>query len=269
MKKTIAVFVAGIVAGAAGAWFAAGLHSAPAPQAPAPAQVQTPPPADAALADAQAALQREREKNARLEKCLARATRLVDKALEREKEGDAAGETPQAEGAVVAGDDIDILEELKKRLADDEFDEVTNAMERASIVRAAKAKDKLDFLSAIDTSRMSEKDRATHKKFVEKFRRREEVMSKLKGGIPSKDTLQEMVMAELDLASVSKEERQALLALAVDEMGYSGEEASGIVEMMESIFSCTSPGGMDGAVPEDLGEGMSGGISFDIQAIGL
>ena len=208
-------------------------------------------------------------KIARLEQLLGDAQKLVDKAIRQNSRPVAITDTSAA--AEISQDGAwDLLGELKKRLSDEELAQVTNAFAEASMLRAAKAQDRLAFLEGIDVSSMTEKERDTHARFIEKFRRREAAMAKMKGGLPTKESLEELVMSEVDLAGIAKEERAALLALAARELGLTGGEAASLADAMGTVFDCTSSGGIE-APPELDGLNFDGPVSFDVQTqvIGL
>ncbi len=263
--RSIAVVTLAAAVGAFGGYFAAqrALECAPAVEA------ETPPVAGTAELDrANATIARQKQEIERMQKLLARAAALVDKSIADDRQSGAAATNATFGVAVGSAEGLDILGELRKNLTEEEFNAATNAISQASIVRAAKAADKIEFLSSLDTDSMEAAEKAVHAKFIERLKRREAVMAKMTGGIPTSDTLQEFVEAEMGLAEVAKEERAALLSLAARELGYSGDAADTLRETMESIFDCTSQSGLEAAM-DGAGGMPAGGISIETSVMSL
>lgn len=155
------------------------------------------------------------------------------------------GENGETNYVVAVGEDVDVIGEMKKRLDEEDFGKVTNAMARLKANMAAKAKDRIAFRKSIDVSAMTKEERDEHSKFIELAERREAVMAKMKFGIPDQSTLQEMMEVEMLIRPAAKEERSALSLELAHELGYSGEDAESVRDAIVNIFDSTS-GGLDG-----------------------
>ena len=168
---------------------------------------------------------------------------------------------------VAVGEDVDVIGEMRKRLNEEDFGKVTNAMERLKANMAAKAKDRIAFLKSIDVSAMTKEERDAHSKFIELAERREAVMSKMKLGIPDQSTLQEMMEVEMQIRPAAKRERSALALELARELGYSGENAESVQDAIGNIFDSTS-GGLDGMM--DAAEAIPGiDVGTDVKVLPL
>lgn len=177
------------------------------------------------------------------------------------------GENGETNYVVAVGEDVDVIGEMKKRLDEEDFGKVTNAMARLKANMAAKAKDRIAFLKSIDVSAMTKEERDEHSKFIELAERREAVMSKMKFGIPDQSTLQEMMEVEMLIRPAAKEERSALSLELAHELGYSGEDAESVRDAIVNIFDSTS-GGLDGMM--DAAEAIPGiDVGTDVKVLSL
>ena len=211
---------------------------------------------------------------AELEKSLAAARRALT-ALNKAEKGKVAAVASATNGAErvisVSGEDADILGTLKSQLSETEFSQVTNAMTQLRARLAEKAKGRMDYLASIDTSEMTDDERANHERFLSLMEKREAAASKMKGGIPDAATIQKMVELEVQMAPVAKKERSALVRQVARELGYQGDDVNVIGETMDTIFDCTGSGGMGGL--GDIMEGASGTpdvkVNVETHVIGL
>ena len=177
------------------------------------------------------------------------------------------GENGETNYVVAVGEDVDVIGEMKKRLDEEDFGKVTNAMARLKANMAAKAKDRIAFLKSIDVSAMTKEERDAHSKFIELTAKREAVRSKMKFGLPDQQTIREMMDVEMQLMPLAKAERAALARELARELGYTGEDVESVQEAVANIFDCTS-GGLDGMM--DAAEGMPGvEIGTDMQVLTL
>lgn len=123
--------------------------------------------------------------------------------------------------------------------------------------RQERAQSKMDFLSSIDTSTMSESARANHENLMTLISKRAELESKMGPGLmdlsdEDRDAIfKEMHDTEHAIREANREERDALLQQTAEVLGFSGDEASEIVDTVKEIYEATSsdrggPGGPGG-----------------------
>ena len=269
--KIVFVALAALVLGAAGG-FAVGMSRRPNAE-PAEAKAEKP-----AVSEDAARLAKAQKRIAELESRLAAAKRAATalKDAKHEKAASAPAPTNAAERVVaVEGKDGDVLDALKSQLSHDEFSQVTNAMTQMRARLAEKAKGRMEFLSSINMDGMSSDERKNHAKFLELMERREATAAKMKGGLPDAATIQKLVELEMEMAPVAKKARAALVGQVARELGYQGEDVDVVRDTVNTIFDCTSGGGIGGLgdIMENVG-GMSGmGAAPDVkvqtQVIGL
>ena len=187
-----------------------------------------------------------------------------------------AAETNAAERVIaVEGDGKDVLDALKGQLSHEEFSQVTNAMTQMRARLAEKAKGRMEFLASINLDGMSADERKNHAKFLELMERREAAAAKMKGGIPDAATIQKLVELEVEMTPVAKKARSALVRQVARELGYQGEDVEVVRDTIDTIFDCTSSGGLGGLGDVLEGaEGMPGmsvspSVSVETHVIGL
>ena len=123
--------------------------------------------------------------------------------------------------------------------------------------RQERAQSKMDFLSSIDTSTMSESARANHENLMTLISKRAELESKMGPGLmdlsdEDRDAIfKEMHDTEHAIREASRDERDALLQQTAEVLGFSGDAASEIVDTVKEIYEATSsehggPGGPGG-----------------------
>ena len=78
----------------------------------------------------------------------------------------------------------------------------------------------------------------------------------MKGGIPDASTIQKLVELEMEMAPVAKKARSALVRQVARDLGYRGDDMEVIHDTINSIFDCTSSGGLGGL--GDIMEGAEG-----------
>ena len=266
--KIVFVALAALVLGAAGG-FAVGMSRRPNAE-PAEAKAEKP-----AVSEDAARLAKAQKRIAELESRLAAARRAATalKDAKQEKAASAPAPTNAAERVVaVEGKDGDVLDALKSQLSHDEFSQVTNAMTQMRARLAEKAKGRMEFLSSINMDGMSSDERKNHAKFLELMERREATAAKMKGGLPDAATIQKLVELEMEMAPVAKKARSALVRQVARELGYQGEDVEVVRDTIDTIFDCTSSGGL-GDIMEGA-EGMPGmsvapGVKVETHVIGL
>ncbi len=247
--KILLVALAGVAIGLAGG-FAIGMALGPNPP---PAEA---PAAKTAESDDAARLEKAEKRIAELERSLAAAKHAAAVAKKKDQKiaTAAQAETDAPERVVtVEGKDTDVLDALKSKLSHDEFSQVTNAMTQMRARLAEKAKGRMDYLASLDTGGMSADERKNHRRFLELMERREAVTAKAKGGIPDATTIQKLMELEMEMVPVAKKARSALVRQVARDLGYRGADMEVIHDTINSIFDCTSSGGL-----ADMMEGAEG-----------
>ena len=265
------VALAALVLGAAGGLMV-GMSRRPNAE-PVKAKAETP-----AVSEDAARLAKAQQRIAELERSLAAAKRAAAalKDAKREKAASAPAPTNAVERVIaVEGDGKDVLDALKGQLSHEEFSQVTNAMTQMRARLAEKAKGRMEFLSSINLDGMSADERKNHAKFLELMERREAAAAKMKGGLPDAATIQKLVELEMEMAPVAKKARSALVRQVARELGYQGDDVEVVRDTIDTIFDCTSSGGLGGLGDVLEGaEGMPGmsvspGVSVETHVIGL
>ena len=245
--KTILVALSALALGVAGGFAAATWRS----QNPESEAVQEEKPAvekPSTSGDA-ARLAKSQKRIAELERDLAAVRRAVTalKAESQKKVASAQAETNKAEHVVaLKGDGKDVLGTLESQLSREEFSQVTNAMTQLRARLAEKAKGRMEFLASVNTDGMSDDERKNHERFLKLMERREAIAAKMKGGIPDMSSIQKMVELEMEMAPVAKKARSALVGQVARELGYQGDDVEVVRDTVNTIFDCTSGGGMAG-----------------------
>ena len=245
--KTILVALSALALGAAGG-FAAATWRSPNSESE---EIQEEKPAvekPSTSGDA-ARLAKAQKRIVELERDLAAARRAATalKAESQKKVASAQAETNKAERVIaLKGDGRDVLGALESQLSQDEFSQVTNAMTQLRARLAEKAKGRMEYLASINTDGMSDDERENHAKFLKLMERREAIAAKMKGGIPDMSSIQKMVELEMEMAPVAKKARSALVGQVARELGYQGEDVDVVRDTVNTIFDCTSGGGMGG-----------------------
>lgn len=245
--KTILVALSALALGAAGG-FAAATWRSPNSESE---EIQEEKPAvekPSTSGDA-ARLAKAQKRIAELERDLAAARRAATalKAENQKKVASAQAETNKAERVIaLKGDGKDVLGALESQLSHEEFSQVTNAMTQLRARLAEKAKGRMEYLASINTDGMSDDERENHAKFLKLMERREAIAAKMKGGIPDMTSIQKMVELEMEMAPVAKKARSALVGQVARELGYQGEDVDVVRDTVNTIFDCTSGGGMGG-----------------------
>jgi len=246
MKKLLFVIV--FLAGAACGFFGYGLYSGKSAEKPASdATAATSKKKNSSrVEELERELAKARGEVARLQKLNEDAEKAVAKALDNKPQRPQEFEFPT---------NIDFNAELKKNLNEEQFTAATNAIAGFRARLAARAKGRIDFLSSVDVSRMSAADRENHEKYLELMKQREELMGKNKGGLPDMETMQKMMEIQMQMGPAAKKERAVLVGEVTRELGYQGDDAEVVNETFNSIYDCTSGGGLVGSL-EDAMEAM-------------
>ena len=112
--------------------------------------------------------------------------------------------------------------------------------------RAEQARNKIDFLSSIDTSRMSAGARKTHDALQELIARREEIEAQLQNPDIS-DAERGELMRQLreshgELQRLNGEERRNLIGETARSLGFEGEDAREISATIQEVIRATDGG---------------------------
>lgn len=274
--KTILVALSALALGAAGGFAAATWRS---PNSESEGIQEEKPAVEKPSTSGDAArLAKAQKRIAELERDLAAARRAATalKAESQKKVASAQAETNKAERVIsLDGDGKDVLGKLESQLTREEFSQVTNAMSQLRARLAEKAKGRMEFLASVNTDGMSDDERKNHAKFLKLMEKREAIAAKMKGGFPDVESIQKMVMLDMEMAPVAKKARAALVGQVARELGYQGEDVDVVRDTVNTIFDCTSGGGIGGLgdIMENVG-GMPGmGAAPDVkvqtQVIGL
>ena len=137
------------------------------------------------------------------------------------------------------------MEEMKKN-DPERYTQMTNRFANWRRSRAAEARNKIDFLSSIDTSHMSAGARKTHDALQELIAKREEIESRLQDPNLS-DEERGKLMGELhsshhELMRLNGEERRNLIDEAARNMGFEGEDAKEVSATIREVIEATDSG---------------------------
>lgn len=141
------------------------------------------------------------------------------------------------------------LENLKKENPE-RYVQVTNNMARWRESRIATVQSRLDFLSSIDTARMSKAEKKSHERLQELLVQREELMNSLDaGGNGAQLSGEERGSIMRQMRDVSHEinelnavERENLIKRTAEELGFSGEDVGEIASTIKEIIEATESG---------------------------
>ena len=137
------------------------------------------------------------------------------------------------------------MEEMKK--SDPErYTQMTNRFAQWRRSRAEQARDKIDFLSSIDTSRMSAGAKKTHNALQNLIAKREEIEQQLHQEDLS-DEERGKLMGELhsthhELMRLNGEERKNLFNETAKELGFTGAEAKEFTATIQEVIEATDSG---------------------------
>jgi len=136
-----------------------------------------------------------------------------------------------------------------------EHPEQAAEFERMMQSRAQRRKEKSDFIASIDTSRMSDEDRAVHERVMQILARREELGAKMSKNDFADDgerdrAHNEMFALRRELRENSERERGILLGQVAGSLGLDGDAAGQFVDAIGQIYESTS---------DDHGRGGPGG----------
>ena len=137
------------------------------------------------------------------------------------------------------------MEEMKTN-DPERYTQMTNRFANWRRSRAEQARNKIDFLSSIDTSHMSASARKTHDALQDLIAKREEIESRLQDPNWS-DEERGKLMGELhsshhELMRLNGEERRNLIDEAARNMGFEGEDAKEVSATIREVIEATDSG---------------------------
>ena len=137
------------------------------------------------------------------------------------------------------------MEEMKKN-DPERYTQMTNRFAQWRRSRSEQARDKIDFLSSIDTSHMSGGARKTHNALQDLIAKREEIEARLQDPNLS-DEERGKLMGELhsshhELMRLNGEERRNLIDEAARNMGFEGEDAQEVSATIQEVIRATDSG---------------------------
>ncbi len=134
--------------------------------------------------------------------------------------------------------------EKMRRENPEEFARMEERRKRFMQERAERVQSKLDFLAAIDTSRMSKEAQKTHAELQDLIAKREEIGTKLFSPDLEEEERHQLFqsMRETDRAIRERNEtvRENLLQHTAEALGFTGDDATEIVDTIGEIYEATS-----------------------------
>lgn len=178
-----------------------------------------------------------------LESQLAAMKRGVSEGEKGESEVKVADNGPRRDGRAASGQSRrEWVENLKKENPQ-AYTAMTNGIARANRERFERHQKKLDFLSTIDTSRMSPNARATHSELQNLIASRESMDDGLNWENMSDEELHAQMEKRRELegaiARLSELERKNLIQETAKELGFQGENAKGFADTIQEIYDAT------------------------------
>jgi len=125
------------------------------------------------------------------------------------------------------------------------YTQITNGMAQFRQRRLERAQSKIDFLSSVDTSKMSPGARKTHEDLQDMIARREEIESKMHMDMTEEDRhalFGEMRETDERIRELNRLERENLLVQTAETLGFNGDEAKEIAETVKGIYEATDSG---------------------------
>jgi len=147
------------------------------------------------------------------------------------------------------------MERIKKE-DPERYTQMTNGMAQFRRYRQERAQSKIDFLSSIDTSRMSPGMLKVHSDLQDMIEKREAVEEKMRGLMDMTEeerhaAFQELHEVEGKIRELNRAERDNLLVQTAEALGFQGDDASELIDTVKSIYEATEserggPGGPRG-----------------------
>ena len=137
------------------------------------------------------------------------------------------------------------MEEMKKN-EPERYTQMTNRFAQWRRDRAAQARDKIDFLSSIDTSRMSAGAKKTHNALQDLIARREELEQQLHQEDLSDEErgrlMRELGDSHRELMRLNGEERKNLFDETAKGLGFTGADAKEFTATIQEVIEATDSG---------------------------
>ena len=127
---------------------------------------------------------------------------------------------------------------------------MTNHFVRMRNMRRERAEMKIDFLSSVDTTGMTVRDRKVHEALQSAIARRDELEESMHDIDLSDEErgrlFEEMRKTDAELRDLGLAERDSLLRKTAEAMGLAGADSAELVETIKDVFEATdfSRGGM-------------------------
>ena len=184
-------------------------------------------------------------------KALRRRIAELERLLAEKRAGDAAVVIPVTNATTVAaaerprGNPGEWLENLKTT-DPERYAQATNRIARWRQNRAERARTAIEFLSSVDTSRMSKSARKTHAALQEMIARREELEQQLhQEGISAEDRgkiFEELRGMHHEMGRLNAEERNNLIAETAKTLGFEGDDVKEITSTIQEVIRATDGG---------------------------
>ena len=137
------------------------------------------------------------------------------------------------------------MEEMKKN-DPERYTQMTNRFANWRRNRAEQARNKIDFLSSVDTSHMSKGARKTHEALQDLIAKREELEQRLHQPDLTDDErnklMRELWSSHHELQRLNGEERRNLIDEAARNMGFEGEDAKEVSATIREVIEATDSG---------------------------
>ena len=142
-----------------------------------------------------------------------------------------------------------LLEDIERMQKEEpeRYAAMTNRIAQADRRRTERTMGKLDFLSSIDTSRMTPEGKAVHEKLQELIAQREQLEQR-RHSLPNMEETErrsyfdELFKTDREIRELSRQERDNLLRQTTDALGFSGNAADEIIETVKEICEATENG---------------------------
>ena len=137
------------------------------------------------------------------------------------------------------------MEEMKKN-DPERYTQMTNRFAQWRRSRAEQARDKIDFLSSIDTSRMSAGAKKTHAALQDLITKREEIEEQLQQPDMADDQRRSLMEQLRDMRHqiqrLNGEERMNLISEVANSLGFEGEDAKEVALTLIDVVQATDEG---------------------------
>ena len=173
-------------------------------------------------------------------------------------------EEPRREGQERRNRDMRAGMERMMQENPERYAQMTNGIAQARQRRLEQVQSKMDFLSSVDTSKMSPEARKTHESLQDMIAKREELEEKMRGamnmtGDERRTVFEEMRATDGAIRELNRAERENLLVTTAETLGFQGDEATEFVDTIKGIYKSTENSGRGGVGPGGFGGGRGPG----------